>query len=118
MDLGRYFCVIVLFLFVSVFGSWSLLSERCIDFGNTSGFVSPTLSGAGWSNSTNKMAESESEPVAERVEPVFFMNSDVDQEEGNYLTVWEICTALSEVASGGTKAVDGAQRIGGSGECI
>ena len=103
-------------MFVSVFGSWSL-SERCIDIGNTSGFVSPTLSGAGWSNSISKMAESESEHVAER-ELVFFMNSDVDQEEGNYLTVWEICTAVSEVVSGGKKAVDGAQRIGGSGECI
>ena len=66
------------------------------------------------------MAESEPEPVAERVEPVFFMNSDVDQEESNYLTVWEICTAVSEVVSGGKKAVDGAQTIGGgdSGECI
>ena len=77
MDEGRYFCVIVLFLFVSVFGSWHL-SERCIDFGSTSGFVSPRLSGARWSNSTSKMAESESEPVAERAEPVFFMKSDVD----------------------------------------
>ena len=59
----------------------------------------------GWSNSTSKMAESESEPAAEKVEPVIFMNSDVDQEEGNYLTVWEICTAVSEVVSCGTKAV-------------
>ena len=103
MDIGRYFCVIVMFLFVSVFGSWSL-SERCIDFGSTSGFVSPRLSGAGWGNSTSKMAENESEPVAERVEPVFFINSDVDQEEGNSLTVWEICTAVSEVVSGGKKS--------------
>ena len=49
MDVGRYLCVIVLFLFVSVFRSWSI-SERCIDFGNTSGLVSPRLSGAGWGN--------------------------------------------------------------------
>ena len=44
---------------------------------------------------------------------VFFYNSDVDQEDGNYLTVWEICTAVSEMFSGGSKAVDGAKRIGG-----
>ena len=45
----------------------------------------------------------------------FFLNSDVDQEDGNYLTVLEICTAVSEVVGGGKKAVDGAHRIGGGG---
>ena len=41
------------------------------------------------------------------------MNSDVDQENGNYLDTWEICTSVSEIVSGGSKAIDGAQRIGG-----
>ena len=58
------------------------------------------------------------EPAVESIKPVFFYNSDVDQEDGNYLTVWEICTAVSEILSGGSKAVDGAKRIGVSGEYI
>ena len=63
------------------------------------------------------MGDTASEPlaehVAERMKPVFLLNSDVDQENGNYLDTWEICTSVSEIVSGGSKAIDGAQRIGG-----
>ena len=59
------------------------------------------------------MGDIVSEPAVESIKPVYFYNSDVDQDNGNYLTVWEICTAVSEILSGGSKAVDGAQRIGG-----
>ena len=57
---------------------------------------------------TDKTAENTSD-VTERVEPVFFLNNDVDQTQGNY----EICTAMSEFVSS-KKAVDAAQRIGGA----
>ena len=64
------------------------------------------------------MGDTVSEPLAEhdaeRMKPVFLLNSDVDQENGNYLDTWEICTSVSEIVSGGSKAIDGAQRIGGA----
>ena len=59
------------------------------------------------------MGDTVSKPAVESIKPVYFYNSDVDQDDGNYLTVWEICTAVSEILSRGSKAVDGAKRIGG-----
>ena len=35
--------------------------------------------------------------VTERVEPVFFLNNEVDQEDGNYLETYVICMAVCEV---------------------
>lgn len=47
-----------------------------------------------------------------RVEPVYFLNNDVPQEEGNYLDTLDVCYAVCEVISS-DKYVEGAQRIGG-----
>ena len=43
------------------------------------------------------------------------MKIDVDQKEGYYLTVWEICTAVSEVLSGGQKSCGWSPENGGRG---
>ena len=58
---------------------------------------------------------SENEPaeMAEKVEHVFFMNNDINQEDGNYLDTYEICTAVHEVIGGDKERIDGAQRIVG-----
>ena len=63
---------------------------------------------SGWGkNGAFKMSESD-----RRIEPLFFKNADVEQEEGNYLTTLEICEAVAEVVDNVT-LIDGAQRIGG-----
>ena len=49
--------------------------------------------------------------IPQRVEPIFFMNGDVDQND-KYLTVCEICYAVRDVV-GRESYIDGAQRIGG-----
>lgn len=49
---------------------------------------------------------------SERVEPVFFLNNEVDQEEGKYLNTLEVCLAVCNVVSD-ENVVEGAQRIGG-----
>ena len=49
--------------------------------------------------------------IPQRVEPFFFMNGDVDQND-KYLTVCEICYAVRDVV-GRESYIDGAQRIGG-----
>ena len=46
-----------------------------------------------------------------RVEPLFFLNSEVDQTE-KYLDTYEICKAVNAVV-GNAKLINGAQRIGG-----
>ena len=61
----------------------------------------------GGKNGAFKMSESD-----RRIEPLFFKNADVEQEEGNYLTTLEICEAVAEVVDNVT-LIDGAQRIGG-----
>lgn len=48
----------------------------------------------------------------ERVEPVFFLNNEVDQEDGKYLNTLEVCLAVCNVVSD-ENVVEGAQRIGG-----
>lgn len=47
-----------------------------------------------------------------RVEPVFFLNSEVYQEAGKWLDTLEVCMAVCEVVSD-DNYVEGAQRIGG-----
>lgn len=47
-----------------------------------------------------------------RLEPLFFINGDVDQNE-KYLTVCEVCYAVKDVV-GSESYIDGAQRIGGA----
>lgn len=51
-----------------------------------------------------------SESSSSRIEPVFFLNADVPQEDNKWLGTYEICRAVSDVIS--EDAVDGAQRIG------
>ena len=68
---------------------------------------------SGWGKCTIIMGNTDTQAAAERVEPVFFLSSDVEQEDGNYLTVFEVCSAASEIVTGGSGGVDGAQRIGG-----
>ena len=46
-----------------------------------------------------------------RVEPLFFLNSEVDQTE-KYLDTYIICKAVNAVV-GNAKLINGAQRIGG-----
>ena len=58
------------------------------------------------SNESNKSNETV------QVEPVFFLNNDVPQEEGNYFNTLEVCYAVCKVVSS-DKHVEGAQRIGG-----
>ena len=69
---------------------------------------------SGWGKCTIIMGNTDTQAAAERVEPVFFLNSDVEQEDGNYLTVFEVCSAASEIVTGGSGGVDGAQRIWGA----
>lgn len=47
-----------------------------------------------------------------RVEPVFFLNNEVEQDRGKYLDTLEVCLAVCEVVSD-ESVVEGAQRIGG-----
>ena len=58
-----------------------------------------------------KMTEEMEMVIPQRVEPIFFMNGDVDQND-KYLTVCEICYAVRDVV-GRESYIDGAQRIGG-----
>ena len=48
----------------------------------------------------------------ERVEPLFFLNNEVDQDGGSYLNTLEVCLAVCSVVSD-ESTVEGAQRIGG-----
>ena len=52
------------------------------------------------------------EVLQTRIEPLFFINGDVDQNE-KYLTVCEVCYAVRDVV-GSESYIDGAQRIGGA----
>lgn len=47
-----------------------------------------------------------------RVEPLFFLNNEIDQENNNYLNTLEVCLAVCNVVNN-ENAVEGAQRIGG-----
>ena len=47
-----------------------------------------------------------------RIEPLFFKNYEVEIDEGNYLSTYEIFQAVTAVV-GDVNLVDGAQRIGG-----
>ena len=49
--------------------------------------------------------------IPQRIEPICFMNGDVDQND-KYLTVCEICYAIRDVV-GRESYIDGAQRTGG-----
>lgn len=53
-----------------------------------------------------------SESINTRVEPVFFLNSEVSQEAGKWLDTLEVCLAVCEIVSD-QNYVEGAQRIGG-----
>lgn len=57
------------------------------------------------------MAES-GDAKTEGIEPMYFLNNDIDQEGGKYLGTWEICMAVLEVV-GDKNVIDAAQRIGG-----
>ena len=52
------------------------------------------------------------EANSKRVEPVFFLNNEVEQDSGTYLDTLEVCLAVCEVVSD-ESVVEGAQRIGG-----
>ena len=56
--------------------------------------------------------EGKSEGTKKRIEPVFFLNTEVEQEHGKWLTTLEVCIAVCNVVSDET-VVEGAQRIGG-----
>lgn len=65
------------------------------------------------------MASASTSSRAEPVEPVFFLNSEVPQHDNNWLTTYEICTAVSEVVDepkppedAEKSVIDGAQKIG------
>ena len=55
---------------------------------------------------------SASEMEGKRVEPVCFLNTDVDQGESNWLSTLGVCLAVCEVMSN-DNVVEDAQRIGG-----
>ena len=55
---------------------------------------------------------SETEIIQERMKLVVFFNNEVEQESGNYLDTYEICTAYSDGVSD-EKTVEAAHRIGG-----
>ena len=52
------------------------------------------------------------EESVKRVEPVFFLNNEVDQLEGKWLNTLEVCLSVCDVISN-ENSVEGAQRIGG-----
>lgn len=62
----------------------------------------------------NMSSDTTSASVTEgkRVEPVFFLNTDVDQSENNWLNTLEVCLAVCGVVAKDS-TVEGAQRIGG-----
>ena len=59
-----------------------------------------------------------SESTSSRVEPVFFLSSEVPQHDNNWLSKYEICKAVSAVVGDPNpedaekSVVDGAQKIG------
>ena len=68
---------------------------------------------SGWGTYITKMAEANKEnEKAERVEPVFFLNNEVKQENDKWLTTLEVCMAVCEVVENDIY-IEGAQRIGG-----
>lgn len=48
----------------------------------------------------------------ERIQPVYFLNKEVDQEDEKYLSTYEICMVVLEVVADKT-VIDAAQKIGG-----
>lgn len=58
------------------------------------------------------MAEARMEENRKTVEPLFFLNSEVNQEAGKWLDTLEICLAVCDVVTDDS-VVEGAQRIGG-----
>ena len=53
---------------------------------------------SGWGTYITNMAEANKEnEKAERVEPVFFLNNEVKQENDKWLTTLEVCMAVCEV---------------------
>ena len=52
------------------------------------------------------------EDSVKRVEPVFFLNNEVDQLEGKWLKTLEVCLSVCDVISN-ENSVEGAQQIGG-----
>ena len=67
---------------------------------------------SGWGTCVNMSTEGKSEGTKKRIEPVFFLNTEVEQEHGKWLTTLEVCIAVCNVVSDET-VVEGAQRIGG-----